>query len=39
MSIQMIGSAPSLPWSCQVPFGVRMMSPRVASQRSPSTLV
>ena len=28
MSIQITGSSASLPWSCQVPFGVRIRSPR-----------
>jgi hypothetical protein len=39
MSIQITGSPESLPWSCQVPFGVRIKSPRSAVQRSPSTTV
>src|SRR4051794_21650500 len=39
MSAQTTGVAPSLPWSCQVPFGVRIRSPRAASQRSPSMVV
>ena len=38
-SIHTTGSAPSLPWSCQVPFGVRIRSPRAALQRSPSIVV
>ena len=39
MSIQITGSLESFPWSCQVPFGVRIRSPRAAVQRSPSTTV
>ena len=39
MSIQITGSLESLPWSCQVPFGVRIKSPRSAVQRSQDVFV
>ena len=38
-SSQITGLSESLPWSCQVPLGVMIRSPREAGQRSPSMVV